>query len=147
MIQVHPIADAAGKVVPHILVLHHLLAAGFVVFINRNLFPDIFLGDAQGFFNGNLDGQSVGVPAGFAVHQETLHGFVTAENILDGTGHNMVNAGSSVGRGRSFVKNVGTALFADFQTLLKHIFFFPPVQHFLADGGEVKLLVFRIFLH
>ncbi len=37
------------------------------------------------------------VPAGFAVDMETLLGIIAAENVLDGAGHDMVNARLAVG--------------------------------------------------
>ena len=67
---------------------------------------DIFLGDSQGSFHFQFHGKAMGIPAGLAFHQETLHGFVTAENILDGAGNHMVNAGHAVGRRRTFIKHV-----------------------------------------
>ena len=44
-----------------------------------------------------LDGQTVGIPTGFAFYLKALHGFVAAENILDGPGHHMMDSRNAVG--------------------------------------------------
>ena len=46
------------------------------------------------------------IPAGFALDQEPLLGFVTAENILDGSGYHMVDTRLAIGRRRTFVEDI-----------------------------------------
>ncbi len=95
---------------------------------------DVFLGDAQRGFHLQLHGKAVGIPAGFAFHQVSLHGFVAAENILDGTGNHMVNAGHAVGRGGPFIEHVEWFALADLQTLFKGFLFVPYTEYLPVDG-------------
>ena len=79
----------------------------------------------QVVFHCQLDGQSVGIPAGFTVDQIPLLGFKAAENILDGTGHHMVNARFAVGRWRPFIKDKRGFTLPGIQRFLKDPFLFP----------------------
>ena len=47
----------------------------------------------------------MGVPSGLAVYLETLHGLVAAEEVFDGAGHHVVDAGHTVCRRGTFVKD------------------------------------------
>jgi hypothetical protein len=107
LLQVQPEADAAREVVPHIGIAHHGLLAGRVVLLNGDLFPDVLLGDAELLLHAQLDGQAVGVPPGLAVHAVPFLGLVAAEDVLDGAGHHVVDAGQAIGAGRPLVEHEG----------------------------------------
>ena len=94
---VHPVAHTRSKVFPLARKLHHLTTTSGVIFVDRNLLAYILLGYAEVFLHSKFYGQTVGVPAGFALDLEALHGLVTAENVLDGTCKHMVDAGTAVG--------------------------------------------------
>ena len=51
---VHPITHVAGKVVPHIGVLHNRLAAGIVIFLNGELYANVFFCNAEFLFHSKL---------------------------------------------------------------------------------------------
>ncbi len=57
------------------------------------------------FFDLDLDRQTVRIPAPFAVDPEPLHLLVAADQIFDGAGDDMVNAGAAVGGRRAFVED------------------------------------------
>ena len=79
IIHVNPISDPFGHVHPLGSVFHDLLAAGLVVFLNRNLRSDILLGDSEHFLNAKLDRKSVGIPSGPSVDLVAALCLVTAD--------------------------------------------------------------------
>ena len=122
-----------GQVFPLAGVFHHLLAAGGVILVNRNLLADIFLGDAQGLLYAKLYGQTVGVPTGLAQHLIALHRLVTAEDVLDGPGHHVVDARHTVGTGRTLIEYIRLRAVALTNAATKHIFLVPLLQDFFVD--------------
>ena len=119
-----------GKVFPLFGVFHYIFSAGCVVFLDRNFFTDVFLCNAQCFFYPQFYGQSVSIPASFTHDLETFHCFISAKNIFDGTGHDVMYTRHTVGRRRSFVKNKRRCTFSYFQAFMKDLFVVPFFQHF-----------------
>ena len=76
VLEVHPVAHLVGQLCPLVRVHHHILAAGIVVVIDRNLLADVFLRDAQRLLHAQFYRQAVCVPARLALHLEALHGLV-----------------------------------------------------------------------
>ncbi len=105
VVHVDPVTHLAGQALPYARELHDGLAAGAVVLLDGDLPADVLLGNAEFFLDAQLDGQPVGVPSGFAVDTETLLRLVAAEYVLDGAGHDVVDAGHAVGRGRPLVED------------------------------------------
>ena len=139
ILHIHPITHFVGKVFPLLGKFHHILAAGGIVFGNGNSLTDIFFGDAERLFNTQFHRKPVRVPSGFALHLEALHGFVAAENILNGARHYMVNTRHAIGRGRSFEKHERRTTFTFCHTLGENLVFVPFLQHFLVYFRKVKL--------
>ena len=109
---VHPVTHLVAEVGPLFREHHHVFAAAGVVVLDRDGASDVFLRDAQFLFHSEFHGQTVRVPARLTVHLEALHRFVTAEHVLDGACHDVVDAGMPVGGGRSFEEYVGGAALA-----------------------------------
>ena len=130
---VHPIAHLVRQVLPLLRELHHVLAAGGVVVGHGDGLADVFLRDAQRLLHAQLHGESVRIPSGLALHLEALHRLVAAEDVLDGTSHDVVNARHTVGRGRSFEEYEGRTSFTFCHTLGENLVFVPFLQHFLVD--------------
>src|SRR5690606_21580377 len=105
---------------------------------------DVLLGNAQSFFDSKFDRQSMSIPTTFALHLVAFEGFIAAEDILDRSRHNVVDARHSVGRGRPFVKRIWLICWAVADTLFKDVFRFPPFQYFAANFGQVQLLIFLV---
>ena len=116
-----------------------------VVVVNADFLADILLGDAKALLYAQLYRQAVGVPTGLAVDVKALLSLVAAEDILDGTCHNVVNARLAVSRRRSVVEHKCGVTLTQFLTFLKSLVFFPPAAHFFANLGQIKLLIFVIF--
>jgi hypothetical protein len=121
IIEVYPITHLVGEVCPLFGVFHHLTAASVVILVNRNFLTDILLSDSESFLNRQFHGETMGVPSGFALHAETLHGFETAENILNGTRHHVVDARHTVSGGGTLEEDEGGAPFASFHTCFKEV--------------------------
>ena len=96
VLQINPVAHLLGEVRPLAGVFHHLLAASSVVLIDADLLADVLFGNAEFLLDAELNGQSVGIPAGFALHLIALHRFVAAESIFDRACQNVVNTRHSV---------------------------------------------------
>ena len=71
VVQINPIAHFLGHIVPLIGEAHDGFAAFFVVLLNANRNADVVFFDAQFFFNLQLNGQAVGVPAAFSFDLKT----------------------------------------------------------------------------
>ena len=144
-LQINPVADFTGQVVPHILKFHYILAALGVVFLHTDFYTDVFLANTQAFFYLQFNGKAVGIPAGFAFHTVSLQGFVAAENILDGAGHHVVNAGHAVGAGRTFKKGERLVGRTVLDAFFKNAVFFPEFEYFGLNGRPVHL--FQRWIH
>ena len=105
VLHVNPIAHGIGQLLPLPGKTHHRFSAGGVVVFDADGFTYVFFGQVQLFFHLQFNGQAMGIPAGLAQHPKSLHGFVAAYGIFDGTRHNMVYAGHAVGRWRPLKKS------------------------------------------
>ena len=87
------------------------------------------------------------VPAGLALHMKALHCLVTANNIFNGSRHDMMNAGHTVCRGRPLIKHESRTSLSLFHGSLEKGMLVPHLQHLFVDVGKVKLFaVFFEFL-
>mgnify|MGYP003295276372 CR=1 FL=1 len=146
IVEIHPVAHLVRQVGPLLGVLHDLLAAVAIVVVHADGLADVLLGDAEQFLDAQFDGQTVGVPSGFALHLEALHRLVAAEGIFDAARHDVVDAGHTVRRGRTLKEDErGTALTLG-HTLGEDVLAIPLLQHFFVHLGEVQHTVFRKFL-
>ncbi len=78
----------------------------------------------------------MGVPARATVHLIAFLRLVAAEDIFEGTGHDVVNAWQTVGGGRAFVKDKLRALVAD--GLGKNVVFLPVLEDVALDTRQVQ---------
>ncbi len=140
MFQIHPVAHLHGEFIPDVFVAHDHLAALFVVVLDGYFFADVFFRDAQFFFYGQLYGQAVGIPAGFALYAFAFHAVIATEDVFDGPGHDVVNAGFSVGGGGAFVKDKRAIFGSLFDAFFEDIVFLPKGQHLPVYGGQVQFL-------
>ena len=145
IIKIDPVAHLVGKVGPFLGIFHYLLAAGSIVFIDRDLLADILLGDAKALLDTELDRQTVGIPTCLTLHLITLHRLETAEDILDRTCHHVVDTWHAIGRRRSLVEDKRRMTLTGSHTLFEDIVFVPLFQHLLVDFREVETVIFCKF--
>ena len=115
-----------------------------VVLGDRDFFADIIAGDAQFLFHAEFNGQTVRIPAPFAFDALAFHGVVAAENILDGTGHDVVNPRHTVGRRRAFVENIAIRRVPLFDAFLEDMLGVPEVEDFPVYFGQVEPFEFLV---
>ena len=144
VVEVDPITHLTSEVVPHVLVFHHLLAAGAVVVVNRNLLADVFLGDAKFLLYAEFDGQAMGVPTGLADDMLAFQGLVAAHHILDGAGHHMVDAWGAIGTRWAFEEHEGIVLVAVVKALLESVVLFPILPDSISCLSEIQLFIFLV---
>ena len=141
IVHVDPVAHLVREVAPEVDVLHDLAAASGVILVDRDFGADVLLGDAEHLLDTELHREAVGVPSCFADHTEAALRLISAERILDGTRHHVVNTGFAVGRWRAVKENeIGMSL-PLFQTVAESVFLLPLLGDFLAGLSEVKSLV------
>jgi hypothetical protein len=99
-----PESNTLGETLP----LFHIAPDALLTLVNEGLHSesfDLFLGVNSEFFADlDLDGQTVRVPARFALAKVSPHGAVAREKILDGSGQAMSGMGHSIGSGGTFVE-------------------------------------------
>ena len=67
----------------------------------------------------------MGIPTGLALYTVSLEGMKSTENVLDRTGHDMMNAGFSVGRRRTLKENIGPISRSRIDAFLERILALP----------------------
>ena len=140
-VRIYPVTDLFRQRDPLGGVFHHLFAAGPVVFRHGNLLADILLGNAEFLLDTQLHRQAVGIPAGTTVHEETLLRLVTADGVLDGTGHHMVDARHAVCGGRTLEKDKLRRPLAQFHRCLERILLLPGGEDLAVDLHQIQFLV------
>ena len=132
ILHIDPISHFFSELVPDIGVAHDRLFTSFIVGIYTDFGTDVFFGNAKFFFNAEFYRQAVGVPTGFAMYLLSFECLVTTKDIFNGTAHDVVNAGQTIGRRRTFIKDKRGCSVALCHGLLKNGFFLP----FFKNGGS-----------
>ena len=91
IIKVDPVSHPFCQVVPFPFVFHYRLTTLGVVPFYRDFSSYVIFGDTEFFFNLKLYWKPVSIPSTFSLYLISLDGFVSAENVLYGSGHYMVN--------------------------------------------------------
>ena len=147
MVKVYEIAHFLRQVAPFLREHHHIVAASGVIVLNGDIsgrcgIVDISLGNAFFLLHTQFHGQSVCVPAGLTVHLEALHCLITVESILECTPENMVNAGMTVSRRRTFEENKLWITVTLSNGTVENIILFPLFQNLIVDLCQVKTIMF-----
>ncbi len=87
------------------------------------------------------------IPSAFAFYAISLEGMISAKEVLNSPGHDVMDTWHTIGTRRAFVKNPSLVLRSLVDTLIKNVVIVPPFQHFLIDGWEVHSFIFRIQTH
>ena len=141
-LHVHPVPHLLGQVLPDVRKAHHRLLAGLIVFLDADLLPDVLLGDSQFLLYSQLDGQTVGVPSGLALHHIALHGLVAAEEVLDGPRHHVVNSGKSVGRRWALIEYERIISLSGGDALMKNVILLPEMEYVFGCFCQIQAFVF-----
>ena len=137
-VEVDPVADPLGQVLPVVDVVEDGLAAQAGEFGDPDISFDLALaGDAEALLHLDLDRQAVGVPTGAAGHVVPAHGAVPAEEVLVGPGPDVVQAGLAVGRGGALVEDPRLGSLALGHRPLEDAVLAPAGQLRLLEDGEI----------
>src|SRR4029077_4580560 len=101
VVEVDPEPDPLGQPVPLLDVLEDRLAAAGVELVDPELLDLLLGGDAELFFDLDLDRTPVAVPAALARPPVAAHRPVAGIDVLEDTGEHVVGAGTAVGRRRA----------------------------------------------
>ena len=145
--QIDPVPNSLGEVVPLVGKPHHGFAAFLVVGLHRNRLTDVLFGNTQLFFDLQLNGQAMRIPAALALHLKTPKRFIAAKYVFYSPGHHVVNTRRSVGRGWPLIKRKRGATFAHPHRFLKRIGFFPLLQHLSRNLCVVEGFVLLVLHH
>ena len=147
IIHIRPETDRVGEFLPHAFIFPDR----FLALLNERLHAvrfDLFLAvDADLMLDGELDRQSVGIPAGFARHVGALHDMIARDHILDHAGQDMADVRLSVCRGRSVVKCVVRRPLALFIALSEDVVFLPESVDVFFPVNKVQVGVYFVILH
>ena len=88
----------------------------------------------------------MGIPSTLTLHLEPLHRLVPAYQVLQRPADDVVDTRKSVCTGRALVKHKRRRPFSELHTHFKSPLRLPFGQYFLADGGQIQLLVFLILV-
>ena len=141
IVHIDPVAHLARELLPHARELHHRLAAGAVVLLDRDRLADILLRDAELLLHAQLHGQPVGVPTRLAVHQVALLGLVAAEDVLDRAGHDVMDARLAVGRRGTLVEYERRTALAGRDAFVECVAGVPLAQDIGGQTGQVEPFV------
>ena len=139
IVHVGPEAHLFGEILPHALVFPHALLT--LLDEGRDaVFLDLLLTvQTKRLFHFQLHRKSVGVPARFSGNHIALHGAVSGDHVLDGTGLHMADMGLAVCGRRSVIEGIGRAALPDFQALLKDFVLFPEFLDFLFPAHKIQV--------
>ena len=135
VLHIDPVAHLAREILPHARELHHRLAAGAVVLLDRNGLADGLLRDAELLLYAQLHRQTVRIPTRLAVHLEALLRLVAAEDILDRASHDVVNTRHTVGRGGTLKEDKRGVSLAGRETLFEGVVLVPTGEHLIGNLG------------
>ncbi len=133
IVHIRPEAHGAGKILPHSLVLPDALLALVNEGRKAVLLDLLFAVQPQKLFHLKLHGQAVSVPARLSGHHAALHGAVSGDHVLDGSGLHMADVRLTVGRGRSVIKGIDRPFPAAVHALSEDILLPPELLHFLLS--------------
>ena len=150
VLHVRPVADAFGHALPFALVLPHALLALLDKGLDAVLFNILLAVHAEQFFDLQLDGQAVRIPARLAQDVAALHRLVARDDVLHHAREDMPDVRLAVRRRGTVVEGKFFAPFALLHALFEHAVFVPEVDDFLFAFDEVEgsvYLFIRLFLH
>jgi hypothetical protein len=140
VLEVHPEANALGEALPLVGVAKDGLDAALGEGLDAVVLDLGLAVDAELLLHLHLDGEAVGVPAGFARDTEAAHRLVAGEEILDDAREDVAVVGQAVGGGRALVEDEGGGGVPAFERLLEDSALLPEGEDAALVSGEVDLV-------
>ncbi|GEM_PF-2078468 len=139
LVHVHPVAHPTGELGEGVDMSGDRLAALGVEGFDAVLLDVRLAGEAQLALDGQLDRQSVAVPAGLAVDVVALHGLEPGEDVLEDAGLDVMGAGLAVGGRRTLEEVPRLAVPGGLQGLLEGVVAVPQVDDLVLHRRQVDL--------
>ena len=133
LVEVHPAAHAAHRLLPFAGVLEHLAAAGFVELIDAKLLDFGNASEAQFVLHERFNRKAVAVPTETARNLLALHGPVTRNDVLDGTGKQVTVVRKARCKRRAIVESVRFGFRTAVKRLLEAFVLVPQAEHALFN--------------
>ena len=133
LVEVHPAAHAAHRLLPFAGVLEHLAAAGFVELIDTELLDFGNASETEFVLHQGFNRKAVAVPTETAGNLLALHGPVTRNDILDGTGKQVTVVRKTRCKRRAIVESVRFSFRTGVQRLLERFILIPQAEHTLFN--------------
>src|SRR3954469_11361080 len=105
MLVVQPERDPVGQALPFRLILENALPGAGIELLHTEAFNILLAAELELLLHLDLDREAVGVPPRDAGDRLTPHGVKAADEVLDRSRENVVDAGAAVGRGRALVEH------------------------------------------
>src|ERR1051325_8724613 len=126
MLVVEPVADSFAQPLPVAAILEDALAAAPIKFGDADRFDLLLAADAELFLDLDLDRQTVRVPPRLASDAIPLHRAMTAEEILDRAGEDVMDAGAAIRRRRPLEEDPWLSALVLLQRLMEQVLCLPP---------------------
>ena len=139
IVHVAPKADAIAHLTPLRLVLPDGLLAGLDERLHAVRLDLLLAVQAELFFDLELHGKTVRVPARLTQNVVALHRLIARDQVLDAAGEHMPDVRLAVCRGRTVKERKGRLALAPFHALFKDAVFLPKCQCFLLAGNKVHV--------
>jgi len=141
MVQIDPVAHQFRHFPPQLFIAEHGIAAVGAEFLQAIFFHGAFIFQTELLFHLDLHGQAMRVPPGFTLHLIAGHGLVSADRVLEGAGHHVMDAGFAIGGGGSFKKYESGTAFPEVLTLFGQRVLVPVIAHpgFQSAGAFLEV--------
>ena len=107
VVEVDPVCHAFGHLSPSGFVRPDAFTASIIEGLHSEFFDGFVAHQIESLLNFNFDRKTVRIPTTFSLDKKPFHGLPTANEILVGSSHDVVNARFTVGRWRAFKENEG----------------------------------------
>ena len=137
VLHIDKIAKALGYVFPNLFILPNAGLAILDKLFNAILFNVLLTVKAFGFFNLNLNRQTMRVPPGLARNKIPLHGFKARDNVFHRAGKRVADMRFAIRCWRPLIerKHLAAAIFV--HRLLKNLILFPKAHNFKFARNKI----------
>ena len=142
LVEVDPAAHAAHGLLPFARVLEHLAAAGFVELVDAELLDFGNASETEFVLHERFNRKAVAVPTETTRNLLALHGPVTRNDVLDGTGKQVTVVRKARCKRRAIVESVRFSFRTGVQRLLERFILIPQAEHALFNIWERLVFVY-----
>ena len=137
VVEIDPEADPLGQPVPLLDVAEDLLPAAGVELGDPVALDVVLAGEAELGLHGQLNRETVAVPAALALDVMTLHRLEAGEDVLERPREHVVRAGGAVGRRGALIEPPARAAATKLQRLSEDVALAPAFEDPLFESGKV----------